>query len=605
VKIGACYLGDNCCEFTVWAPLLSQVAVKLVAPTEKILPMQQIGQGYWQVKAEEIPPRTRYFYQLEGKDDRPDPASHFQPEGVHKASEVVDHQAFVWTDQNWSSPPQAELIIYELHVGTFTPEGTFEAIIPRLAQLKELGINAIELMPISQFPGDRNWGYDGVYPFAAQSSYGGPEGLKRLVNACHEQGVAVALDVVYNHFGPEGNYIGNFAPYFTNVYKTPWGNALNFDEPYSPGVRNYFIENALHWFEHYHIDILRLDATDSIYDLGAKHFLQELAETTADFSQKQGRKLYLTAENDVSDRRIVSEIGANGYGIDAQWNDSFHHCLHTLLTGEQVGYYQDYGTCEQLAKAIKKGFVYSWEYSSYRNRWHGSDSSDLPGERFVVFTQNHDQVGNRVLGDRLSHLVSFEALKLAAATLLLSPNIPLLFMGEEYGETAPFLYFVSHSDPELIRAVRQGRKEEFKAFHLEQEYDDPEAIETLEKSRLNWDLWQDGKHKVLRELYQHLIQLRRTIPALKHLDKQNLEVTAIEENQLLFLHRWQESSQIFAVLNFNQSEVKFQAPVTGSWQKILDSSESKWMGTGVSLPDSFASAQDMVIKPQSFAIYQQ
>lgn len=605
MQVGAQYLGNDRCRFTVWAPLCQQVAVKVISPTQQQLSMQKLEFGYWQVEAENITPRTQYFYQLDHQVARPDPASNFQPKGVHDVSEVVDHHAFQWADQSWSNLPQSELIIYELHPGTFTSPGTFTAIIPYLSQLKDLGINAIELMPVAQFPGERNWGYDGVYPYAIQNSYGGPEGLKQLVNACHQSGIAIVLDTVYNHFGPEGNYVNEFAPYFTEAYKSPWGKAINFDQAYSYGVRNYFIQNALYWFEHYHIDMLRLDATDTIFDSGAKHFLQELVEATDIFSQQQGRKFYLVGENDFSDVKVVSSAKTGGYGLDGQWNDAFHHCLHTLLTGEQAGYYQDYGKCEQLAKAFKQGFVYSGQYAPFRNRYYGSDSSHLPGDRFVVFAQNHDQVGNRVLGERLSSLVSFEALKLAAATVLLAPYIPLIFMGEEYAETSPFLYFVSHTDPELIAAVRQGRRKEFESFHLEDEYADPESVETFERSRLNWHLWQGGKHKILRELYQHLIRLRQTIPALKHLSKQDLEVWALEEKKVMLLHRWHKQSHIFSAMNFNQNEILFKMPVQGEWQKILDSAEEKWMGAGTELPSYLSVEQEMVIKGQSFVLYQQ
>ncbi|HEY9621349.1 MAG TPA: malto-oligosyltrehalose trehalohydrolase [Crinalium sp.] len=605
MKVGAFYLGNHRCEFTVWAPLHKQVSLKIISPNERLISMQPSKLGYWTVIAEDVEPGTLYFYQLEDQTLRPDPASLSQPQDVHGASEVVDHSAFSWRDQGWNSLLLEDMIIYELHVGTFTPEGTFEAVISRLNDLRQLGVNAIEIMPIAQFPGDRNWGYDGVYPFAAQSSYGGIQGLKTLVNAAHEHGIAVVLDVVYNHFGPEGNYIGCYSPFFTEKYQSPWGSAINFDSSYNYGVRNFFIQNALYWFEQFHIDALRLDASDTIYDFGAKHFLQELAEKTADFSQQQGRKFYLIAESDLNDARVVREPEIGGYGIDAQWNDGFHHCVHTLLTGEKTGYYEDYGRCDQLAKAFKETFVYSWDFSSYRQRWHGSDVSDRPGSQFVVCVQNHDQVGNRMLGERLTHLVSFEALKLAAGTLFLSPNVPLLFMGEEYGEDAPFLYFVSHTDPDLIEAVRAGRRKEFAAFHLEGEYSDPESVETFKRSQLNWAKRQEGKHKVLLELYQHLIQLRRSIPALKVLDKQNLDASVLEDDKLLFLHRWSKDSEIFAALNFNQAAVSFK-PIfpDGNWEKILDSAEAKWLGQGPSMPDRLTANQALSIPPHSFAIYQ-
>ncbi|HCF26223.1 MAG TPA: malto-oligosyltrehalose trehalohydrolase, partial [Cyanobacteria bacterium UBA11049] len=401
------------------------------------------------------------------------------------------------------------------------------------------------------------------------------------------------------------NYTSLFGPYFTEAYKTPWGAAMNFDDVHSEGVRNYFIENALYWFENYHFDALRLDAIHAIYDLGAKHVLQEMAEKVEALSASLGRKLYLIAESDLNDVRVIREKELGGHGMDAQWSDDFHHCLHTLLTGEQIGYYKDFGKIEQLAKAYKESFVYSWEYAPHRKRFHGSDASDRPGHQFVICTQNHDQVGNRMLGERLSTLVSFEALKLAAGALLLSANLPLLFMGEEYGEEAPFLYFVSHTDPDLVKAVREGRKKEFAAFHLEGEYKDPESHDTFHESQLKWN-WQEGKNKALRELYQHLIQLRQSIPALKNLDKKNLEASAIEEDKLLFLHRWHDESQIFCILNFNDKNVNFNPTLpNGNWQKILDTSEPKWMGSGSTMPDKLIAEQQLTIPPQSFTLYQQ
>jgi maltooligosyltrehalose trehalohydrolase len=603
VKIGSDYLGNDRCEFTVWAPAHDEVAVQIVSPENRLISMQKDEQGYFKVVAEGIEPGTLYFYKIAG-DDRPDPASQYQPKDVHGPSAVVDRGAFNWTDASWSGIPLEEMIIYELHVGTFTPEGTFAAMIPRLRELREFGVNAIEIMPVAQFPGERNWGYDGAYTYAVQHSYGGPEGLKKLVDAAHQEGLSVILDVVYNHFGPEGNYTSFFGPYFTEMYKTPWGMAMNFDDKYSDGVRNYFIENALYWFENYHIDALRLDAIHAIYDLGAKHVLQELAERVNALCDRLNRKFYLIAESDLDDVRVIRERELGGYGMDAQWSDDFHHCLHTLLTGEQRGYYQDYGTVEQLAKAYKQSFVYDWQYSRNRKKHYGSDASDIRGHQFVVCTQNHDQVGNRMLGERLTHLVSFEALKLAAGALMLSPNIPMLFMGEEYAEDAPFLYFVSHTDRDLVEAVRQGRKREFADFHLEGEFVDPFSVDTFHKSQLNWEKRQEGKHKVMLELYQHLIQLRRTMPALKNLDKQNLETTVFEEDKLLFLRRGSEGNQIFCIMNFNDNEVTCQTSPGGILRKILDSSDDKWMGSGSTMPEKLIREQEVTIRPHSFALYE-
>lgn len=613
MRIGAHYLGDDRCEFTVWAPNADTVAVQLISPRQESIALQQQEGGYWSVTATHVPPGTLYLYELNGTEARPDPTSHLQPKGVHEPSQVVDHR-FDWTDCNWMGVPLDELIIYELHVGTFTLEGTFEAIIPRLADLKALGVNAIELMPIAQFPGDaptddpaayRNWGYDGAYLFAVQNSYGGPTGLKRLVDACHQAGISVILDVVYNHFGPEGNYISRYGSYFTETYRTPWGSAMNFDDAHSPDVRNFFIQNALYWLRDYHIDALRLDAIHAIYDLGAKHFLADLAENVAALAQERNRPLYLIAESDLNDPRVIRPIELGGFGIDAQWSDDFHHALHALLTGDDIGYYQDFGKCEHLAKAYQDTFVYDWKYSPHRRRFHGNSVLDRPLTQFVVCIQNHDQVGNQVLGERLSQIVSFEALKLAAGAYLLSPNIPMLFMGEEYGEDAPFMYFVSHSDPDLIKAVREGRKREFEAFHCKGEAPDPEASETFLKCKLNWEKRQQGHHQVLWSLYQHLIQLRTTMPALMTRDRACMEAGSSEADKLVWWRRWSENQQIFCVMNFNQSDVTFTPSLPDRrWQKILDSAEPKWQGPGSQLPETLTTGEEIVLRSQSFAVYE-
>jgi len=605
VKIGANYQGNNRCEFTVWAPTLNQVAVQIVSPQKRLLPMQQNAAGYWQTAAADIPPGTLYTYQLEAKTDRPDPASKYQPQGVHAPSQVIDESAFTWTDTDWQGVPLPEMIIYELHVGTFTQAGTFEAIIPQLNQLKELGINAIEIMPVAQFPGERNWGYDGVYPYAVQNSYGGPEGFKKLVNACHQQGISVILDVVFNHLGPEGNYLREFGPYFTSKYGSVWGDPLNFDDQYSDEVRNYFIENAVYWFRDYHIDALRLDAIQAIFEVGARPFLQELADTTADLSQQLGRQLYLIAESDLNDVRVLRSKELGGFGLDAQWCDDFHHALHALLTGENDRYYQDFGKCEHLAKAFKESFVYSGQYAPHRKRKHGNSAASQPAHQFLVFSQTHDQIGNRILGDRLSKIVGFEALKVAAGTVLISPYIPFLFMGEEYGEEAPFLYFVSHSDENLIEAIRKDKQQEFKIFEDRGEFQDPQSPDTFQNCKLNWEKQTQGKHKILWEWHQHLIKLRRTIPALKKLDKNSLEVSSIEADKILFLRRWTDDSQIFCIINFNKQEVAFtDALPQGNWKKILDSPDEKWMGAGSTLPEKITSDRELTVKPQSFALYE-
>lgn len=612
MRIGAHYLGNGECEFTVWAPVPHAVSVQILEPQAQTVPLKPLADGYWQAIASDVSPHALYKLVLNDQVTHPDPASRYQPEGVHGASQVVDPK-IEWTDADWKGIPLESMIIYELHVGTFTPEGTFTAIIPRLKDLQETGINAIEIMPIAQFPGDknvepevtyRNWGYDGVYPFAVQNSYGTPEDLMQLVDACHQHGIAVVLDVVYNHFGPEGNYSSEFAPYFTQTYKTPWGSAMNFDDAHSQGVRNYFIENALYWLREFHIDALRLDAIQAIYDLGAKHFLRELAETVDVVSQETGKKLYLIAESDMNNPLIIRPPELSGYGLDAQWSDDFHHALHALITGDRQGYYQDFGRCSDLAKSYEDTFVYDWRYAPHRKRFHGISCRDRAPSQFVVCIQNHDQIGNQMMGDRLWQRVSFEGCKLAAAAVLLSPNIPLLFMGEEYGETAPFLYFVSHSNMELIQAVRQGRREEFEAFHYDGEPPDPEAVETFSKCKLNWNLRQEGLHQVLLNWYRHLIHLRQTHPVLLKCDRTCIQAAADDDKQIVILRRWCESGELIIAMNFNSATATISLPTRSPANKFLDSTDKQWSGSGSHAPDSLSPNQEITLQPTSLLIYE-
>ncbi|MFZ3044571.1 MAG: malto-oligosyltrehalose trehalohydrolase, partial [Desulfatirhabdiaceae bacterium] len=431
-ELGATPLGNGRCRFRVWAPFMDCVDVHILSSKNRLESLTRDRHGYHEGIHDDVEPGVNYLFRLNGSQERPDPASRFQPQGVHGPSQVVD-PAFAWTDDNWRGVARHRTIIYELHVGIFTDSGTFDAAIDRLDDLVSLGITAVELMPVAQFPGDRNWGYDGVYPFAAQNSYGGPQGLKRLVNACHHRGLAVILDVVYNHLGPEGNYLRDFGPYFSNHYHTPWGQPINFDGNYSDHVRRYFIENARYWITECHIDALRLDAVHAILDFSARTFLQELAEIVKDLAEDLGRHIHLFAESALNDTRLIRSPDLGGFGLDAQWNDDLHHALHAVITGERRGYYCDFGRFEQLLKALRDGFVYDGQYSEYRKRRHGNSSRSIPPHRFVGFAQNHDQIGNRLQGDRLSTIVSFEALKMVAGIILLSPSLPLLFMGEEYG----------------------------------------------------------------------------------------------------------------------------------------------------------------------------
>lgn len=583
--LGANVLPNGSVEFLVWAPKARRVDVHVVSPSERLIPAQALKNGYFHAAAPDLAPGVRYVYRLDGGMERPDPASKFQPEGVHGPSEVVDPR-FSWTDSGWRGISLQDYVFYELHAGTFTPEGTFDAIIPRLSELRDLGITGIELMPVAQFPGSRNWGYDGVYPFAVQNSYGGPHGLKRLVDACHAAGMAVVLDVVYNHLGPEGNYFGQFGPYFTDFYRTPWGQAINFDQAHSDEVRRYFIENALHWIREFHIDALRLDAVHAILDTSARPFLAELAAAVQEEAGCLQRQVHLVPESNLNDSRLVAGTECGGFGLDAQWNDDFHHAVHTLLTGEKEGYYADFGTTAQLVQAYKEGFIYSGQYSRYRGRRHGNSSGAIPAERFVVCSQNHDQVGNRRIGNRLSTIVSFEALKLAAGLVLLSPFLPLIFMGEEYGETAPFQYFVSHGDPALVEAVRKGRREEFSPFAWDGELPDPQAESTFLHSRLNWQLREEDRHRALLRLYRELLRLRREESASARLDKKSLEAMAFDVPKAVYLRRWAETEEIVALFHFGDAPALLSSCrfPPGRWEKVLDSACMSWGGPGSQVP---------------------
>jgi maltooligosyltrehalose trehalohydrolase len=587
--------------FTVWAPLAGRVELELLQPAERRLPMHEDAWGYWHAEAE-AGARARYLYVLDGGRSYPDPASHFQPDGVHGPSAVVDHDSFSWTDQNWEGVVLDDYVIYELHVGTFTPEGSFDGIVSRLPELLELGVTAVELMPVAQFPGSRNWGYDGVFPFSVQNSYGGPGGLKRLVDACHAAGLSLVLDVVYNHLGPEGNCLARFGPYFTDAYSTFWGEALNFDREFSAEVRNYFVQNMMHWFERYHVDALRLDAVHAIFDQSAKHLLRELAEAARDCSARRGRHHLLIAESGLNDPVVVRPRDLHGYGIHAQWSDDFHHALHTLLTGEHDGYYEDFGSPAQLCTAMEKGFSYTWQYSAYRKRFYGAEPEGVEGKRFVVCSQNHDQVGNRFDGRRLTGLVSFEALKLAAATVLLSPFIPLLFMGEEYGENAPFLYFISHGDPDLVQAVREGRKREFEAFEGEAVFPDPQAEESFLRSKLRWEKRNRGTHGVLRALYRELLRLRSVVPALSALDRD--AVRACHRGRVIAVRRKHGEGDSLMIMNFYQAPAEWLCDENGGpWTRVLCSASEKWNGPGDESPSRLEEGWSVRLSPESFLLY--
>jgi maltooligosyltrehalose trehalohydrolase len=511
--LGASLAGDSC-EFRVWAPLAKTVTLRLInehGPQDWA--MQYAGDHYFTLQAF-ARPGDRYFYLVDQNKPVPDPVSRLLPEGVHGPTEIVDPENFVWGDARWSDAGWRGLslhdyVIYELHIGTFTPEGTFDAAIARLPYLKNLGVTVIEIMPVAAFPGARNWGYDGVSPYAVQASYGGPDGLKRLVNAAHQIGMGVVLDVVYNHLGNEGNYLPLFGPYFTGKHQTPWGEAINFDQPGSEGVRQYFVKNALYWVREYHIDALRLDAVQTIKDDSPVHILTEIKENVAALAAELGREVCVIAETDENDATLVRPAAAGGYGLDAIWSDDFHHAVHAFVTGERKGYYQDFGRPEQIARALQDGFVFQGQpFQYWGGRPRGTSSANMPWPAHVICLQNHDQVGNRACGERLTVLIPRGARMLAAALLLLAPETPLVFMGQEYDEPNPFLFFTDYGDPALQKAVVEGRRNEFKDFGLAvDEAPDPQAPSTFARSKLNWQLTQ-GENLML-DWYISLLALRK------------------------------------------------------------------------------------------------
>lgn len=604
LALGANFMQDGSCSFLVWAPSAREVALQIACPRPCQIQMMAIDDGYFHCVTSAAATGARYSYVLDGTKRRPDPTSRYQPDGVHGPSQVCCN-SFQWTDSRWSGLPLADAVFYELHVGTFTPEGNLDAVINRLPGLKSLGITLIELMPIAQFPGDRNWGYDGVYPYAVQNSYGGPAALKRLVDACHGAGIGVALDVVYNHLGPEGNYLNDFGPYFTDHYKTPWGNAINFDDSYSNEVRRFFIENALYWISEFHIDALRLDAIHAIVDLSAKPFLEELTERVMELSLELGRKVHTIAENDRNDARSLAPREVGGIGLDSQWNDDFHHAVHALVTGERQGYYQDFGSIHDLAKACREGFVYSGQYSAFRRHSQGSSSADAPGYQFVVFGQNHDQVGNRAQGERLSQLVCFETLKLVAGITLLSPFLPLLFMGEEYGELSPFQYFVSHGDTDLVERVRQGRRKEFERFAWQGNVPDPASPDTFMRSKLHWGEREHGQHRILLSFYAELLRLRKSISALSNPSKAMSKVEVFEPDALI-VERWHNQDRVVIFYNFGASPISVcYSLLSGTWERKLDSSEEKWDGTRSLAPASLQGSDQVSfdVQAHSFVLF--
>jgi maltooligosyltrehalose trehalohydrolase len=521
--------------FELWAPVADNVVLRIGDRTHV---MERINGGCWAVTVPDAAPGADYSFIVDGSKPMPDPRSEYQPSGVHGPSRVIDHSRFQWTDHHWQAAPLSAAVIYELHIGTFTPAGAFRSAIECLDHLVRLGITHVELMPVNEFSGDWGWGYDGVDLYAPHHAYGKPDDLKALVDACHAKGLAVLLDVVYNHFGPAGNYLGKFGPYTTEAYKTPWGPAVNLDRAGSHEVRRFFCDNALMWLRDYHFDGLRLDAVHAFFDRSAIHFLEQLSSEVDALASQLGRHLVLIAESDLNDPRIVTSREANGYGIDAQWSDDFHHALHTVLTGEHNGYYQDFGSLAHLAKALRQAYVFDGTYSPYRDRVHGRPPVKLSGHHFLGYAQNHDQAGNRAQGERLSQLVSVGRQKIAAALVLTSPFVPMLFQGEEFGASTPFQYFTHHDDPELGRKVSEGRRSEFKHFGWNPEQvPDPQDAATFQRSKLNWSEVHQEPHASIFEWYKDLIALRRSQVSLSDGRMQDVDVRFDERAQWLSVRR--------------------------------------------------------------------
>ena len=569
MNYGATVCAGGGVRFRIWAPLANGLAVQL--NPERRFPMKRDGEDF-EVLIPEAAPGDLYSFVFEDGRMRCDPVSRSQPRGVHGPSQIEDPAAFTWTDQAWTGVPLEDHIFYELHTGTFTPEGTFNGVASKLDYLKSLGITAIELMPVAEFPGDRNWGYDGVDLYAPHSAYGGPDALKHLVNACHQAGLVVVLDVVYNHLGPEGNYLAEFGPFFTDHYRTPWGRAMNYDGPGSDGVRRFMIDNALYWLTEYHIDALRLDAIHGIFDLSALHIVAELRDRFHQQAAQLGRRAWVIAESDLNDVRVLNPRASGGFAIDAQWHDEFHHALYGYLTGKNQSYLSDFDQLSQIQKAITDGFVHDGGYSAFRGRRFGSSSRDLSGDRFVAFIQNHDQIANTSHGWRLSRLVSIEHYKLAASLLFCSPYLPLLFMGEEFADAAPFLYFTSHGDPEIAAATTTGRKREFEEFRREYPFHDPQACETFETSRITWNLLGHSSHSAVLHFYSELIALRKRWPCLSNGRKDLTRVTYDEHARRLRLDRTDPAgSHAVLLCNFSPDRAAFEFDDT-YWQFALSTS---------------------------------
>jgi maltooligosyltrehalose trehalohydrolase len=553
-------------KFSVWAPL-AMTSVELVCADERFA-MSPAADGYWLVECDPRAIAAGYRFSIDGAAPVPDPRSAWQPEGVHGPSFRVDEEALkAISRSSFQQKPLGKAIIYEVHIGTFTPAGTYAQATQKLPHLVALGVTHVEVMPLATFPGNHGWGYDGVYLFAPHPAYGGPEDLARFVAACHAHGLAVLLDVVYNHLGPDGNYLRHFAPYFTNHVKTAWGDAINYDGAHSDGVRQFVLDNARMWLEMYGFDGLRLDAVGAIYSFEAVHLLEELANAVHAFADASNRSVVLIAESDLNDPRLVHPPERGGYGLDAHWADDFHHALHSAMTGETVGYYMDFNGIEDVAMALRDGYVYQGQYSAHRRRRHGRPPFEVRPEQLVVSSQNHDQIGNRAHGERLSMLLTPLQLKAVAAVTILSPFVPLLFQGEEWGAGTPFFYFTDHLDKELGRLVAEGRRQEFKTFGWADEVPNPQMPDTFEASRLNWDELTRPAHQDLFRWYQQIITLRAS-------DRHPLPLPVAVSYDAAARWLWFVRGDLCVVVNFAARPASIALP-EGTWRLLLSSASGQ------------------------------
>jgi maltooligosyltrehalose trehalohydrolase len=551
-------------KVSVWAPSAKSVA--LVVPRQRIALHPSRGTGYWQAEVDESLLQQGYRYSIDGGEAVPDPRSRWQPEGVHGASQLVG--AAHPRPAAFDAKALRDAVLYELHVGTFTPEGTYAAAQAKLPHLVQLGVTHVELMPLATFPGRRGWGYDGVDLYAPFPAYGTPQELASFVGACHGQGLGVLLDVVYNHLGPDGNYLAQYGPYFTDRYRTGWGAAMNYDGPHSDPVRGFVIDNALMWLRDYGFDGLRLDAVHAIFSFDAVHVLEELADAVRELGKKLGRRFVLIAESDLNDPRLVRASSQGGFGLDAQWADDFHHAVHRFFTGETDGYYVDFEGLADVATALRDGYVYQGRYSPHRGRRHGRPPLGVGADQLVVSAQNHDQIGNRAQGERLSMLLRTPQLKAIAAMTLLSPFVPLLFQGEEWGARTPFLYFTDHENAELGRLVAEGRSREFSGFRWQGTVPNPQDIDTFERSKLDWSELSEAPHAELFEWYRRLIELRHGKPGRGEAAQDGIAAAVkfdAKAGWLKFVH-----DGVLCVFNFAAVAQPIPMPA-GEWDLLLRS----------------------------------